>query len=155
MALIKCNECGKEISDKAKACIHCGCPNKKTIEMVIKNTNTNTNINKKQMITIICVIFFIIIPVIVSLTIKPKLYGTYFMENDVYSRYITLYEYGDCYWSTYSGEDLIWEYKDGYVLIKPTSNTDENLGVCKYKNKTLDCEDKGSMATGDGIYVLE
>ena len=24
MALIKCNECGKEISDKAKSCIHCG-----------------------------------------------------------------------------------------------------------------------------------
>lgn len=26
MALIKCSECGKEISDKAKQCIHCGCP---------------------------------------------------------------------------------------------------------------------------------
>lgn len=26
MALIKCSECGKEISDKAAACIHCGCP---------------------------------------------------------------------------------------------------------------------------------
>ena len=27
MALIKCPECGKEISDKAGACPHCGCPN--------------------------------------------------------------------------------------------------------------------------------
>lgn len=26
MALIKCPECGKEISDKALACIHCGFP---------------------------------------------------------------------------------------------------------------------------------
>ena len=26
MALIKCPDCGKEISDKAKNCIHCGCP---------------------------------------------------------------------------------------------------------------------------------
>lgn len=26
MALIKCPECGKEISNKAKACIHCGYP---------------------------------------------------------------------------------------------------------------------------------
>ncbi|MBO4327126.1 MAG: zinc ribbon domain-containing protein [Clostridia bacterium] len=26
MALIKCPECGKEISDRAKACINCGCP---------------------------------------------------------------------------------------------------------------------------------
>lgn len=26
MALIKCLECGKEISDKASVCIYCGCP---------------------------------------------------------------------------------------------------------------------------------
>ncbi len=26
MAIIKCVECGREISDKAAACIHCGCP---------------------------------------------------------------------------------------------------------------------------------
>lgn len=26
MALINCPECGREISDKANACIHCGCP---------------------------------------------------------------------------------------------------------------------------------
>ena len=26
MALIKCPECGKEVSDKAPACIHCGFP---------------------------------------------------------------------------------------------------------------------------------
>lgn len=26
MALIKCKECGKEFSDTADVCIHCGCP---------------------------------------------------------------------------------------------------------------------------------
>ncbi len=26
MPLITCPECGKEISDKSTACIHCGCP---------------------------------------------------------------------------------------------------------------------------------
>lgn len=26
MALVKCPECGKEVSDRAAACIHCGCP---------------------------------------------------------------------------------------------------------------------------------
>ena len=26
MALIKCAECGKEISDKAEKCVHCGFP---------------------------------------------------------------------------------------------------------------------------------
>lgn len=37
MALIKCKECGKEISDKAKICPNCGCPN----EMVKETTNPN------------------------------------------------------------------------------------------------------------------
>lgn len=32
MAFVKCPECGKEISDKAAQCIHCGCP----IEIEIK-----------------------------------------------------------------------------------------------------------------------
>lgn len=26
MALIKCSECGKKVSDKAASCVHCGCP---------------------------------------------------------------------------------------------------------------------------------
>ena len=36
MALIKCPECGKEISDKSKQCIHCGYP---LDELKINNTN--------------------------------------------------------------------------------------------------------------------
>ncbi len=32
MALIKCPECGKEISDQAEVCIHCGYPIKKNQE---------------------------------------------------------------------------------------------------------------------------
>lgn len=31
MALIKCNDCGKEISDTCYSCIHCGCPIEKLI----------------------------------------------------------------------------------------------------------------------------
>lgn len=30
MPLIKCPDCGREISDKAKSCIHCGCPIEKS-----------------------------------------------------------------------------------------------------------------------------
>ncbi|MCL2004048.1 MAG: hypothetical protein FWG72_08620 [Oscillospiraceae bacterium] len=26
MALIRCSECGRNVSDKASACVHCGCP---------------------------------------------------------------------------------------------------------------------------------
>lgn len=37
MALIKCPECGKEISDKSSACIHCGFPLKKQDHISYKN----------------------------------------------------------------------------------------------------------------------
>lgn len=32
MALVKCKECGKEISEDARKCLHCGCP-KHTVKM--------------------------------------------------------------------------------------------------------------------------
>ncbi len=31
MALTKCHECGKEVSDKANVCPHCGAPAKPTV----------------------------------------------------------------------------------------------------------------------------
>ena len=54
MALINCHECGKEISDRAVACPHCGCPieaDNKNIEY--KKTNLlekehNSSIEKKN-----------------------------------------------------------------------------------------------------------
>lgn len=36
MALIKCPECGKEISDRASACIHCGCPLLYTSKSIVR-----------------------------------------------------------------------------------------------------------------------
>lgn len=44
MSLIKCPECGKEISDKAEQCIHCGYP--------LKN-----NINKSNLFNLVLVSF--------------------------------------------------------------------------------------------------
>lgn len=48
MALIKCSECGKEISDKAKNCVHCGCPVEKelTCNECGKNINIDDNVCK-------------------------------------------------------------------------------------------------------------
>lgn len=34
MALVKCNECGKEMSDKAKICPKCGCPNYENVDTI-------------------------------------------------------------------------------------------------------------------------
>lgn len=43
MSMIICKECGKEISDKANACPHCGCP-----VQTISTTQNNKNNSKKK-----------------------------------------------------------------------------------------------------------
>lgn len=50
MALIKCEDCGKEFSDKANACPNCGCPNEKNnkSELLFK-TNWNGGVRKGQL----------------------------------------------------------------------------------------------------------
>ena len=45
MALIKCSECGKEISSKAAACPYCGCPIEETVkEGVVRIRLPNSNV---------------------------------------------------------------------------------------------------------------
>ncbi len=66
MALIKCPECGKKISDKAKSCPQCGFPleelkkaNPQTVEKVTEREEANissepkSKINIKSMVTLI------------------------------------------------------------------------------------------------------
>ena len=67
MALIKCSECGKEISDKSKVCIHCG--NK------IKKNKKKINENLLIIIIVVAVLLVlsIIIAVITSIKNKPDL----------------------------------------------------------------------------------
>lgn len=64
MALIKCHECGKEISDKAGICPNCGCP--VNIKAELSNENNEREVlNRKTLyiglgIIIVIVMFFII-----------------------------------------------------------------------------------------------
>ena len=43
MALIKCSECGREISDKAPACVHCGCPTSVSVQNTVPTSAPNAN----------------------------------------------------------------------------------------------------------------
>lgn len=63
MALIKCSECGKEISDKAVACPACGCPINKTEQDLLTNekkqkSNKSLDVIQKILL-IICKLFFV------------------------------------------------------------------------------------------------
>lgn len=49
MALIKCSECGREISDKANSCPHCGCPVAGSEELVDKSVvEKETSVDKRE-----------------------------------------------------------------------------------------------------------
>lgn len=49
MALIKCKECQKEISDKAKVCIHCGCPIEEIeLKEKLENKKKFNDLSKEQ-----------------------------------------------------------------------------------------------------------
>lgn len=82
MALIKCEECGKEISSKAKTCIYCGCPVEEIKEekevIVKKETNSNKGNkkekknNKKVWLIILGAVSFIIIIIYIANMNKVK-----------------------------------------------------------------------------------
>lgn len=57
--LIKCNECGKEVSDKANTCPNCGAPIKE--DEIKKEINAGIKIGKKLAIILIIVLSLIII----------------------------------------------------------------------------------------------
>lgn len=67
MSLIKCKECGKEISDKAEFCVNCGCPiNKKKSDNNIRNNYLSIFIYVVLTSLILLVIFSNSIPSIVT-----------------------------------------------------------------------------------------
>lgn len=67
MALIKCKECGKEISDTVKKCPHCGFANKEVKEK--KDNKTNFI---RQYIKIIIVIIIVLVVGIIGVVIHNK-----------------------------------------------------------------------------------
>lgn len=76
MALIKCSECGKEISDKATNCPHCGCP----ISISLNTENEDNKNHKKNIwqnsffqVFIATLIFLIFFPLMLYLNSENNL----------------------------------------------------------------------------------
>lgn len=101
MALIKCPECNKEVSDKAPACIHCGYP-------ISQNTTCNkfyVNIDGRSY----------------NMTELKEMYQTYSREDQeliyqycksTYKKFPTVYNYQDLKNCEYRGLDLIQYVKE-------------------------------------------
>ena len=58
MAMIKCPECGNQVSDKAKSCIHCGCPLEEiatfgTVKIKVSVLKSPSGFNGNQKVSIL------------------------------------------------------------------------------------------------------
>ena len=71
MALIKCQECGKEISSEAKACPNCGSPN----EIVTQKNNLIKKIVYDIIGCIILVSVFFMVIYVIKINRKSYIYG--------------------------------------------------------------------------------
>lgn len=74
MALIKCEDCGREISDKVKACPHCGCPLEEHEEIKVTHVlDKSKKISKKMIAMIMGILLIVIIGgfTYYSIAIKP------------------------------------------------------------------------------------
>jgi len=126
MSLIKCKECGKEISDKAKTCVHCGTPlqkeeknvcpecgkimkdnkcsncgkeidNIKIITNETENNNSNPNNGRTSGSLMI-----IIMPIIVGLLIWGAI--NYFITGDIFGAFGGKGKIVDTSWRTSYGD---------------------------------------------------
>ena len=68
MALIKCVECGKEISTSAKRCPYCGCPAKKSVQadrqqqaQIVWENYSPQEKERASVISVVAIIVFIIL----------------------------------------------------------------------------------------------
>ncbi len=82
MALIKCKECGKKVSNKAEVCVGCGYPIKlkkgsSTIEMTKKSLKLQLFISKYTM-WLSVIIAFVFMMIIDEMTIVEEKYHNYF-----------------------------------------------------------------------------
>jgi len=62
MALTTCRDCSKKISDRAEACVHCGCPTERSERKYEKKKSSNLSVKLLiiGLVIVILVILFII-----------------------------------------------------------------------------------------------
>jgi len=68
MALIKCGECGRDVSDKAAACPHCGAP---TVAMAAAIKDPRKEVSNWWLIVVIPIGLFALLMIIGSLSGPP------------------------------------------------------------------------------------
>lgn len=123
MAMIKCPECGNEISDKAQACPKCGCP------IQGETSFHDQKGHKKTIILIICAIVFVV--AVIATIIVVKRIG----KNNDYKHAVKLMEEGKDK-EAYEEFLKLGNYKDSKKYV------DDLKGPVKYE-EAMDLLDLG------------
>lgn len=137
MALIKCPECGKEISDQAKECKYCGYPIK---------ISKKKNINNKIIVSALAIVF--IIGVI------------FFAANKLHKIHPYEIKYGNEVISYYDSEDEILQLSSSIEIRSKLMFWDDSYPISVYIDRgkirmiNIESEDVtvyGNISVGDNI----
>ena len=142
--MIKCTECGKEISDKATACPHCGCPmteilsatkeNKKEEKVKpIKIKEPITPEQKKKRIFIMSVTAFVLIAA-VALT---WYFGIKIPQDKAYAEYLVTFDAYNQEIENYNSTVLNYNEKANKIIAA----NKELTGVIEEAQALIDCGD--------------
>lgn len=169
MALIKCSECGKEISDKARKCPNCGIDfikekNKETNKKIKEEIKNKIPLAKKIIIIVVSVIigYFVLESSIdfIGETIATMKYWEEYTYTDMNDRYYYLslegngecgfhdsaydYTFG-CNYEVIKGEEYSPKELNLYLTIENIDNNDpnKNFGTLQCERTKLDNETKG------------
>lgn len=159
MALIKCPECGKEVSDKASSCPNCGCPleKNKTVDAIndSKGKKSKKKTTKKLLISIGIVIVLIFIGTVIYYiaTINERTYKSakvLFNANQYEEAYAAFSEIEDYKDSMEMAKECLYlkaqnlfeneDYKEALECFKQLDtykNSADMLSQCEY-NMTVD-----------------
>lgn len=122
MALIRCKECGKEVSDQAKSCPLCGCP--------IENTNSvekqNKVKNKVGLLLFAFAFLLICICIYIGMTSQPGNAGANSIDVDSNKNQSLAEKEPEDVKDDFSDVELIYELSAGYY----TAGIDIPSGRC-------------------------
>ena len=149
MALIKCVECGKEISDTTDICIHCGAPTSISLKRNDKVSTKHKKNNKHNIVILIIVCLLVFCIVIIGVPFFVNLRNKDILSSDTleaeYSAPELEYIYGDAM-------RFIFEFKNDGTATYQRCNTETDACAdphsYTYKKYGLDVDIYGS---GDNL----
>lgn len=124
MALIKCSECGHDISEKALICTNCGCP----IEVTKQNIEETKEKKKKRIIIVGVTVLVIVILVLIGMALIR-----YYTKPDSISVHLIKKDFGH----GVKVEEIYYNAEVNGCLVKFAVNGEENTATVHLEDKTV------------------